>query len=92
MGVFLCSQLGGDTGERPAYLESNDSIHVRVMAEQRDVGLLGDHADAGRRMPEADGAEQRSGQEDIADRAEPHGEHVRRGGRVGHGGKVQREW
>jgi hypothetical protein len=42
-------------------------------------------------MPKTDGAEQWSGKEDIADRAEAHGQDVWRGGLVEHGGKVQRE-
>jgi hypothetical protein len=39
-------------------------------------------------MAVPDGAEQRSGQEDVADRAEAHGQDVRRSGGVVHGEKV----
>jgi hypothetical protein len=42
-------------------------------------------------MSVTDGAEERSGQEDVANGAEAHGQDVRGSGLVRHGEKVQRE-
>jgi hypothetical protein len=62
-----------------------------VVTQQRDVRLLGEHGDPGRRMTMPNGAEEWSGQEDVTDRAEAHGQDVRSRGGVVHGVKVQRE-
>ena len=43
------------------------------------------------RMGAADGPEERSGEEDVADRAEANRQDIRGSGSVGHGQKVQRE-
>jgi hypothetical protein len=91
MGVSARSQLGRDTRKRPASPETNHPIDVGIVAKQRDMSLLGEHRNTGCRMPEADGAEQWSGQEHVADGAEPHGQDAWRSGMVDHGGKVQRE-
>jgi hypothetical protein len=62
------------------------------VAEQRGKRLLGEHRDPGARMALADGAQEGSGQENVADRTEAHGQNVRSGEGIGHGVKVQREW
>jgi hypothetical protein len=69
-------------------LESNHPVQVRVMTEQRDEGLLSERSYPGGRVTETDGAEQGSDEENVADRAEAHGEDVWRGGVVKHGEKL----
>ena len=91
MSVLPGSKLGGQAGERAVGVHSDDSFDMGIVTEQRSVGLLREHGDAGRWMTVPDGAEERSGQEDVADRAEAHGQDVRSSRGVVHGVKVQRE-
>jgi hypothetical protein len=88
--VLPGSELGCHTGERATRGYPNDALDVGIVTEQWSVGLLGKHGDAGRRMAVPDGAEERSGQEDVADRAEAHGQDVRSSGSVVHGQKLLR--
>jgi hypothetical protein len=88
MDVLAGSKLGGHAGEGATGLYPDDAVDVGIVTEQWGVCLLGEHGDAGRWMPVAYGAEERSGQEDVADRAEAHGQDGRGRGGVVHGEKV----
>jgi hypothetical protein len=73
MSVLLGSEFGGHAGEGPARHYPKNALDVRIVTEQRSVGLLGEHSDASRWMTVPDGTEKGSGEEHVADRAEAHG-------------------
>jgi hypothetical protein len=50
--------------------------HMRVVAQQRRIGLLRQHGDPGARMSGPDGAEERRGEKDVPDGAEANDEDV----------------
>ena len=91
MGVAIGSELGGNAGQAPLAGHTEHPAHVGIVADQWGVHLLGEHGNARRRMAAPDRTEEWSGQENVADGAESHGQHVRSGGSVVHGVKVQRE-
>jgi hypothetical protein len=73
MAVPLGPQLPRKLAEALAGIQTDHSAQVGIMAEQRSVHPLGEHGNTGRWVSPADGAEQRSGEENIADRAETYG-------------------
>ena len=88
MGEGSSSNLPGKIAQRPTGSERDDAVHVWIVAEQRRVSRLGDHGQPGVTVALPDRAEQGSGQEDVADRAEAHGQDIRRWRSVGHGGEA----
>jgi hypothetical protein len=88
--VPVGAQLGPD-GDQAAFRGyPEDMVHMRVMAEQGGVHQLREHAYPGGRMAPPESSKKWSGEEDIADGAEPHGQDVW-SWRVEHGVKVQRK-
>jgi hypothetical protein len=90
VGIAMSPELGGDI--RYAVIRGNTDhlADIGVIAEKWSVTELRKHGYAGCGMSPANGAEERSDQEYIADGAEPDGQNVWRCWGVEHGVKVLR--
>ena len=82
------TNLFRQTAQGLARHQRNNPINVRIVAEQGNERFLGKHRHPCSRMPLPESAEQRSGEKDIADRAEPDDQNIQA---IGHGVKVQRQ-
>jgi hypothetical protein len=92
MGKRPVSELSCDGWKRPVSLQGHHPVHVRVVAQQRRVRLLGQNRSPRIGVPVTDCAEQGSGQQDVTDRAEAHNQDIRGADGIGHGQKVLPEW
>jgi hypothetical protein len=78
VGVADTPDLTRQGGERRRPADSEDFVDVGVVGEERDVLPFREHADPRARVAGAEGAEQRRGQEDIPDGAEPNHQDIDR--------------
>ncbi|HEX5575230.1 MAG TPA: hypothetical protein VFX42_05100, partial [Gemmatimonadales bacterium] len=90
VGVSAGTELSRKLAQTAFWFGREDPGDMWIVAEQGGMGWFGEYGDTRPRVALPDGTEQWSGQKDIADRAETHGQDIRCGGRVVHGGKVLR--
>jgi hypothetical protein len=90
VGVSAGAELSRQVAQTAFWFGGEDPADMRIVAEQRGVCWFGKYGDIRFRVALPDGAEQWSGQKNIADGAETHGQDIRCGGKVVHGGKVLR--
>lgn len=89
MGVLVAPELGGQAQERAAGGETEDPLNMRVVAEEGNVLPFREYGDAGPGMRAPDCPQEWRGEKNVTDGAEANRKDVRRGGRVGHGQKLQ---
>jgi hypothetical protein len=75
---FVAPETPGPRPERGVRPYSGDLIDIGIAPQEGGVALLGQHDDAGFRVPAAQGPEERSREENLGDRTEPNNEDLRR--------------